>query len=716
MTPMTLKRTLRTAPARIADMLIGATVAALLALPAPATAAVPTTAPTTIAPTAQPAEPVPSDPAVTLTAVPAARGIATAGADLDLVITRRNNTSATLPTADVTVSLAETPVTGRGTLDAWLTPGVHTRLAHNVAPIESAALPTLAGYASQTARVTLSAATITEHTNGPGVYPVSTGYDSGTSAVVSRTAIIVPGSAQPRIAVLLPITAGPQSMGLLDAEALGALTAPTGRLTVALSAATPSTTLAIDPAIPAAIRALGDTAPESARDWLTRLMQSPHPRFALQFGDADPGTQLGAGLPTPLQPESLSAFVDPSAPLVEPTASAEESTLAEATENPEDEPTEPSLLEDLLEIGGPAISPTYWPGSGSIDTDILTRLGAESVPTLIPSSSTHAGTEGSPVPPHAEIDGANLLVYDQPVSAHLSAAADSADPQQQASALVAATAQLALASADTDQPILIALDRAAWQRGALTSALQVATDVPGARPATLAEVLAEPATAVTVVATRTDQTRASTFADLLSTSSGVDAFATVLEDPTLITSRTRAEMLQLFGVEWTQRPQLWGNAVADFRQASSVILNSVGILRPGPVRLFNADSGVQVWVRNDLDYPVRVNLITDPNDLRVTVDQLNEVTAQPHSNERVDIAVRSRVGSGEITMILYLTSPTGVAVGERQSVDVSVRAEWEGVGLLILSILGGGLVILGILRTVIRRRHPKTPEATEHPS
>jgi prolipoprotein diacylglyceryltransferase len=60
-----------------------------------------------------------------------------------------------------------------------------------------------------------------------------------------------------------------------------------------------------------------------------------------------------------------------------------------------------------------------------------------------------------------------------------------------------------------------------------------------------------------------------------------------------------------------------------------------------------------------------------------------------------------------------LTSPTGVHIGEDQTAKVTVRAEWEGIGLGILGGVIGLLLILGIVRTIVRRRADRSDAAAE---
>src|SRR5690606_3989394 len=92
---------------------------------------------------------------------------------------------------------------------------------------------------------------------------------------------------------------------------------------------------------------------------------------------------------------------------------------------------------------------------------------------------------------------------------------------------------------------------------------------------------------------------------------------------------------------------------------------------------------------------------------------ITEVEAQPASNTRVKVPVEARVGSGQLQVRFSLSSPTGVRIGDGQSALVTVRAEWEGLGLGILGGLIALLFVFGAVRTVRQRRRDAAPAVEE---
>jgi hypothetical protein len=522
--------------------------------------------------------------------------------------------------------------------------------------------------------------------------------------------MIVPTEGTPAvgIAVIVPITVGTTADGLLSAAELAELTGPTGSLTDQLDAVDGTASiLAVDPAIPAAIGVLGTAAPASATEWLARLDSLPNSRFALQFGDADVVSQLQAGLSRPLRPLSLQAYMSP-ANFV-PAANATPSPAPSPTADP-DAPVYPTLSQ-LTDIGG-ARAGVYWPGTGTATAPVVATLGEAKVDgqeslTLVPSTSTRAGETGSTVPGRAVAGEADLLVYDADVSRELHDASVEEATTLRGAPLTAAAAFLAFAVAETGgEPVVVTLDRAEDRsRVAMRTAITSASQAPGVTPLTLGGVGARIPAAVEIADAPADEARVSAASALVADEAALSRFATILDDVSLLTGPERAGILQLLGLAWLPEPTAWQTAVDLHRAGTATTLDSVGILPPSPINLFSAGAPIPIWVRNDLPYPVNVVLFATPDDLRLDVTQANEVTAGPQSNTRVQVPVQARVGNGEVTVQLQLRSRTLEPIGGPQVVDVNVRADWEGIGIVVLSVLVGGFILLGLIRTVLRLRN-----------
>ncbi|MCP2638316.1 DUF6049 family protein [Microbacterium sp. HD4P20] len=709
----------RLAAAIAASAVVALALLAPVAVPAASASPAPGPTPT---PTATP----PVAPGTTAFVLsPVANGIVRPGESLTAAVTRQNGTDAELPAAEVTLSLGATPLPDRQALAGWLdgtTDGV------GVDPVSTAPLDPVAPRSEEVTSISLAPDAAALAGRGPGVYPLVASYPTESGVVTATSAMIVPADdREVGMGVVVPITAGGLTAGLLTADELALLTAQDGGLTAQLDGVDGTgAILAIDPAIPASIRVLGSSAPASAIDWLGRLMALPNSRFALQFGDADVTAQLQAGLTRPLSPTSLTAYLDPAdfataTPTPTPTPSPT-TTPTPDVETDTGEPTVPDLAQ-LLSVGDDARAGVYWPAGGTATPDVVAQLGGLTAEdraslTLIPSTSTAGGSDGSTVAAHGRAGEAAVLVYDTDVSEQLNEASVREKSWLRGAPLTAATAFLAFAAAEADGPLLVSLGRSADRdRVGLSTAIATASTAPGTVPRSLAGLIASEPGQVAIGDAEPEPERAAAASTLLADESALARFATILDDPALLTGPERAEILQLLGVAWVADPA-WPTALAEHRAATSATLDSVGLVPASAGDLFGSNASLRFWVRNDLDYPVNLVLYTTPNNLRLDVQRETTVIATAQSNTRVEVPVQARVGSGEVTLALQLRSPAFVAIGPPQTVEVNVWAEWEAVGIAVLAAIVGGLLTIGVVRTVLRirrrrRRGEPEPGATQ---
>lgn len=680
-----------------------ALVTALLLVGAPQTAMAAAQSATSTTPSPAPSSS--GSGVVELTLAPVGNGVVRAGEALSVSVRVDNGTAAATGPVRVSLALGDTALGDRAALSAWLD---GTGAGASAFPVVGAVdVPAVDAGSSQGRGITVAATDPSLATRAPGIYPLVASYPDGSGTVSSPSVMIVPdaAAAPTAVGVVVPITAPAIGGGLLTAAQLSDLTAPGGALTEQLDAVDATTTiLAVDPAIVAAIRVLGTGAPASAAAWLTRLESLPQSRFALQFADADIAAQLQSGVAAPAQPTSLRTYM--SASNFSAATGANGSTAAP--------PSYPSL-DELLDVGA-ARSDLYWPAGGTAGPGVLSALAADDPGslTLVPSA-TLTGADSA----RAVVGSAGVLAYDSDVSAALHEASLIDNSVLRAAPLTAATAYLVLAEAQSGgRALMVSVDRGDDRSGsALRASIAAALQAPAVTPVALdalarAEPVAAAALEVTPDAAATEAANA-----LFDGETRIAEFATIVEDPSLLTGPQRAESLQLLGNVWRSTPDDWQSALAAHGDATLKTLDAVGILAPTTIQLLSPEAPLQFWVRNDLPYPVDVVLAASPDDLRLDVQRETLVSeATPRSNTRVEVPVTARVGSGEVSVDLQLRNVDGRPIGAAQQADVTVRADWEGIGLTALLVLIGALVVFGFVRTVLRRRRARRDAPAEVPS
>lgn len=667
---------------------------------------------------------------VTVSAAPADFGVVAAGQPLAVTVTVRNSGGSTLAPASATVRLSSASLADSVALKSWMDSG----LSPAFRTVAAGGLPEVTAAGEATGVVTIPAEELADLP--PGVYALEVGVDTVPASV--RTVLTVPEAAPADVpvAALVAVTAGPRTVGLLDEEELSSLTASAGRLTLLLDAVEghPEAVMAVDPAILASIRVLGESAPESAIAWLARLEALPHERFALQFGDADLTTQAEAGLQTPLAPTGLDYAL--------PSSSAAA----------DDEPGEPAplSLEELLLVEG-AHEGVSWPADGATSPDALERMsdwtdGAATV--FVSSASVEPASAAGAMP---LTDGVTGVVYDDlasevlfglaggdgralttspetgsdditgttgtgaasgaPAAVTPAPEADETDEVDEsalfddAGDLAVLTGATVLAADGATAPVVIATDRPMEVGPGLADALDAISAAPGTRSATLHEAIQPAATASAVTATGSaPRGWTAALTEGLSAEDELARTATTLQDPLLLTAPERTALLQLVGAGWSADPVGWRRASTQYEQRMEVLADAIEITPSPTIQLYSAAAGIPFYIRNDLDWPATVTLEASPGGYLLAVENRVDVVADRRSVTRVEVPVRARVGNGEMTIDLTLVSPAGEVIGPRRTVEVAVRADWERVGLIALGSVVAILLVLGVIRTLVRRR------------
>jgi hypothetical protein len=631
-----------------------------------------------------------------------ARGNVTVGAATSAVVTVQNETDAEVSPGRVLVELNRTPLADDAAISSWLD-GEDVEGAF--AQLGAESTNSVDAGASGTTTISVPPELLADL--APGVYPLRAGLSGATTGatgsddLVSRNAsatsvLIVTSGEAAQVAVVVPITATPANGTLLTSEELSALTAEDGALTAQLDGVTGTAAiLAIDPAIVAAIRVLGTSAPTQARDWLERLDQLPNERFALQFGDADATAQAQAQLPALLQPTTLSTFLDPSN---FPNTPATPAPGDEPAGSPSPTPTTaPQLPDDaeLSEIDG-ATPGILWPRGDVTQGDLATFSGYldGTAATILPSSVTAGATSA-----HALAGDAQVLISDDDAATALSLAAAEAEPGARQRQLAAASAHLFLAAQSAPgAPLLVGLDRDETRTAsALRDAISTA-DTPGFSLSALRGLPTAPV-AVTGAA---DPAYAAAVGTLLGDEQTLGQFATILSDPQLLLSLERIRILRTLAVGIPA--DSFAKVVAQHQKGTQETLGAVSIPPSSTIQLLTAAADLPFGVRNDLPWPVTIQLSVSPTDPRLEVKPVVEQVVQANTSMRIKVPVEARVGSGEVGLRLNLSSPTGVPIGGTEVVRVAVRAEWEGIGVGIFGGLIVLLIALGVVRTVRRRR------------
>lgn len=635
-----------------------------------------------------------------------------------------------LTAATVKIVLTTRDLTSRGDLTSWQTAVAQGRTT-GIGTRALAATTVVAGAPGARAHLVLPIPAKTLRLSGAStkVYGLAAVVSSGGTTLGTATSSLIWAGTDPtstNVALAVPITVPSRADGLISSADLATFTAPTGVLTRELTAVADDSqaTVAIDPMIIASIKALGSAAPASAQSWLAELKGLSNDIFPLQWGDADTSAELDAGQSSLLQPTSLAAALDPShfptpaaapsMPATSPGASASPTPTAGSSAS--NVPSLAELLSWPYTLGG-----IVWPAGDSVGPDDFPQYAQNGLTTTILSAANTTASDFTTTTPGAtlHVTGGSALVADAGISAALQTLADAATPISSGVASAALQAQLALASltAAPSATLLATLDRG-WALGGPDAGEALRTlsfDSPFTSSGSIREALLSPPTpGLQVVASSEPAPRVAAVRQLIEAESELGAFATVLDDPTLLTGPARNRLLTLLSVEWPSG-SAWNSAVGTELANTDNVLESVQIVSPGSILQLSNRVLIPITVTNKLHYPANIVLHSVPSSTRLQIDSDTTKQIPADSSAKVLIPVKAQVGTGNAILEMQLYSPTRVAIGSPARAKVSVQADWEGItatafGTFLILFFG-----FGVYRAIVRRRREKRAESDASP-
>jgi hypothetical protein len=544
----------------------------------------------------------------------------------------------------------------------------------------------------------------------------------GLGLVSPSSASAAPGDPEStaRFSVVYPLTTPESRTALLSSATLASYTSPTGVLTRELDAVidTPAA-IGIDPMILASIRVLGTSAPVSALEWLDRLATASNETFALTYADSDITAALQAGAPAVVTPTSFDFAVDPSlfaAVDSESDSETDGDTDAGSTETPEPSAsptpgTAPALpTAESLVAWDYSIRSLAWPVAGTVVAGDLPVIAASGYSTTLLGSGNLQRAD--PARARVTVGGTSeIVVTDDPLSELFGTTVDAptiGDWQSSLGRLQAAVDATAVQGGATGASVVLAVDRTSLGSAArLADTLASIEALPSSTVVPFSTVLDDPTAPGTIIDQPQPAERVAATRALLATEASDAGFATVAENPSLITGERRLRLLATLSTGWQSYPGGWTSALELYNEESLALHDSVKVVRSSDISLFADRASLPVTVSNSLGQPVTVVLaVTAPTPLLKIVEPTITVALEPESQKRGQVPVQS-LSNGTAQIAVTVTSTTGVPVGTTTTVRINVYAGWETPITVALAVIVFAVFVFGIARVIVRRRRAR---------
>ena len=477
--------------------------------------------------------------------------------------------------------------------------------------------------------------------------------------------------------------------------------------------------------------------------FVSALMGAANELIALPEGDADLGALALSGntgfwdrasrsiaaFPSSLREAGwVAPTASPASPTPSPSASA---TAASATETPSPAASSSPSGQSGTTTTAPDAGPTIlrnvaWPADTTFGTAFLSNYASPDHITIAPASAltpaeevtftSYARVNVNPATGETATDGtgARTLAQQADLASILSWNASGGDELDAEQALAAITAIIVRERPASSRTLFAAAARGTTINESLTKRVNALFSPRGVSAQTFSDIASSEPTDVerqTVDAGTLDADTSTAISAMSSSLTSLGPLAKATDDPDAVYDSVTPQILPALAAQRTPSEQL-DSATAMTSQITGM-LSAVSVEPSSAVNLINKSANFPVLVRNNLPWPIHVDVTLVPDDPRLRATPALSQTLAAQGATTVEVPVGA-IGSGDIAVTYKVTTPDGVVLDDSQTVTVRMRAGWEDAITAVIASLFAALFLVGITRSLRKRAARKaqgSPEA-----
>ena len=411
---------------------------------------------------------------------------------------------------------------------------------------------------------------------------------------------------------------------------------------------------------------------------------------------------------------STSASPSPSpsgTPDATPAPSASASTPGQSATTTSSPDSGPSILRNVA-----------WPADTTFGTSFLSGFSSSNQITIAPLGAL-TPAEDVPFTSYARVNvntdtgetstdgtGARTLTQQSDIAAILSWNASGGDELDAEQALTAITAIITRERPASSRTLFAAAARGTAVNERLTNRTKALFSPRWVSAISFSEMAASEPTDVdrqTVGSGVLEADTETAISAMASSLTMLTPLANATDDADAVYSSVTPQILPALSAQLTASEQL--DAATAVTSQVTTMLSAVTVEPSSAVNLINKSANFPVLVRNNLPWPVRVDVTLVPDDprLRATPAQSQTLAAQGATTVEVPVGA---IGSGDIEVTYKVTTPDGVVLDDSQTVTVRMRAGWEDAITAVIASLFGLLFLAGITRS-LRKRAARNAQA-----
>lgn len=481
--------------------------------------------------------------------------------------------------------------------------------------------------------------------------------------------------------------------------------------------------------------------------FVSALMGAANELIALPEGDADLGALALSGntgfwdrasrsiaaFPSSLREAgwvapTTSPTASPASPTPSPSASA---TAASATETPSPAASSSPSGQSGTTTTAPDAGPTIlrniaWPADTTFGTAFLSNYASPDQITIAPASAltpaeevtftSYTRVNVNPATGETATDGtgARTLAQQADLASILSWNASGGDELDAEQALAAITAIIVRERPASSRTLFAAAARGTTINESLTKRVNALFSPRWVSAQTFSDIASSEPTDVerqTVDAGTLDADTSTAISAMSSSLTSLGPLAKATDDPDAVYDSVTPQILPSLAAQRTPSEQL-DSATAMTSQITGM-LSAVSVEPSSAVNLINKSANFPVLVRNNLPWPIHVDVTLVPDDPRLRATPALSQTLAAQGATTVEVPVGA-IGSGDIAVTYKVTTPDGVVLDDSQTVTVRMRAGWEDAITAVIASLFAALFLVGITRSLRKRAARKaqgSPEA-----
>ena len=427
-----------------------------------------------------------------------------------------------------------------------------------------------------------------------------------------------------------------------------------------------------------------------------------------------PANSAASPSPSASATPSPSGTSSPSgAPNATPTPSASTSTSGQSTTTTSSPDSGPTILRNVAWPADTTFGTSFLSGFSSSNQITIAPLGALTPAEDVPFTS-YARVNVNPDTGETSTDGTGVrtLAQQSDIAAILSWNASGSDELDAEQALTAITAIITRERPASSRTIFAAAQRGTVINERLTNRTKALFSPRWVSATSFSEMAASEPTDVdrqTVDAGVLEADTETAISDMTSSLTRLTPLANATDDPNAVYESVTPQILPALSAQLTPSEQL--DAATAVTSQVTTMLSSVTVEPSSAVNLINKSANFPVLVRNNLPWPVRVDVTLVPDDprLRATPAQSQTLAAQGATTVEVPVGA---IGSGDIEVTYKVTTPDGVVLDDSQTVTVRMHAGWEDAITAVIASIFGLLFLAGITRSLRKRAARKAQAAS----